>query len=150
MRTIGRLCAVAAASALAGAAPAAADTLPGRDTPFRAAQAPADQYTTPTPVAPLDTPPAAQPSAGVPERGRPDGRERPARGERHEGGTAPHAEAPGVAGVDGSTTSPPPDARGTLPFTGGDLLALVWIALALLAAGAGAEIARRRLEARRA
>lgn len=132
-------CALVAMCALVVAAPAAADTLPGRDTPFRAAQAPADQYTTPTPVAPLETSPTTQPS---------DRSERGGSGENPSGGTEPLTESPGVAGVDRATSSPR-DARGTLPFTGADLLALVWIALALIVAGTAVEIARRRFEARR-
>jgi DNA polymerase-3 subunit gamma/tau len=132
------------------ATPAAADTLPGRDTPFTPSQAAAAQYTTPTPTTPLN--PQASPAVQgeiIPGReaaeGEAPGGTAPAEAP---GGTAPATEAPAVAPLDTGATTSPPRAGGTLPFTGGDLLALVWIALALVALGTVAEVIRRRLEAR--
>lgn len=135
-------------AALALAAPAAADTLQGRDTPFTAAQAAADQYTTPTPQTPLvgpattTTPPAV---AGDVTEGGPSGEGPAVAGDTipGEGEAGAQAEAGGTAGA----TDSGPATSGTLPFTGADLLALVWIALALVALGTAIEVVRRRLDA---
>lgn len=143
-------CLSAFVAALAAAGPAAADTLAPREGPFGAAQAPADQYTTPTPIAP---PPASQPASGGEEGaargGGEEGAARGGAGDRAGGGTAPTSQGLRPAEVDGATAAPP-KASGTLPFTGRDLLALVWIALALIVAGTAGEVLRRRIEARRA
>lgn len=138
---------LAVVGALMAATPAAADTLPGRETPFTPSQAAAAQYTTPTPTAPISTPAAAAPAVAG-ETTPPEAvADEDAGGENEGGGALPGAD-PLSAPVDTGATTSPPQARGTLPFTGGDLLALVWIALALVALGAAAEIARRRLDSR--
>jgi hypothetical protein len=124
------------------AAPAApADTLPGRDSPFTPSQAVADQYLTP-PVNPRQAAPS-----GVGAGGAVGGVVVPGEG-TEDAGRAPVA-GQGPALVERGATAPSAPG-GTLPFTGGDLLALVWIALALVAAGTAIEVARRRLEAARA
>lgn len=133
---------VASLAVLLVAAPvASADTLPGRDSPFTPSQAVADQY-----LSPAANPRQAAPSA-VGAEGDVGGVVVPGEAADDAGRAPVSGQAPAL--VDRGATAPGSPA-GTLPFTGSDLLALVWIALALVAAGTLLEVARRRLEAARA
>jgi hypothetical protein len=147
-RTITALAGAILATTLFAAA-ASADTLAGRAAPFTPAQAPGDQYTTPDAPAPPpqvggEVTPTSTPSR---ERGNPDAEE--VAGERATGDqVAAQAEPGGQVGARVEPGVTAPKARGgSLPFTGSDLGTLVWIALALVAAGLVVEVARRRLAA---
>lgn len=147
-RTITALAGAILATTLFAAA-ASADTLAGRAAPFTPAQAPGDQYTTPDAPAPPpqvggEVTPTSTPSR---ERGNPDAEE--VAGERATGDqVAAQAEPGGQVGARVEPGVTAPKARGgSLPFTGSDLGMLVWIALALVAAGLVVEVARRRLAA---
>lgn len=130
-----------------GAPAATADTLPQRESAFTPAQAVGDQYTSPpAPTGPSEVAPATtrpQDVAGVEEEEQPAGGGVGAGGD----GGQPVGGA-GPALVETGATAPS-RRGGSLPFTGSDLLALVWIALALVAAGTVIEVARRRYEALR-
>lgn len=132
------------------AATASADTLPGRAAPFAPAQAPGDQYTTPGDPVPPTTPPGQVGAEENPPSSSGRGDNDPDVGADDVPGPAGEQEtAPG--GDVGATVEPgataPKAGGGSLPFTGSNLLALVWIALALVTAGVVAEVARRRLGA---
>jgi hypothetical protein len=143
--SITRALVVSLAVLLLAAPVAAADTLPGRDSPFTPSQAVADQY-----LGPAATPPAANPRQAAPSAVAPGavgGVVVPGEGADDAGSAPVSGQAPAL--VERGSTAPGRP-TGTLPFTGSDLLALVWIALALVAAGTVIEVARRRLEAGRA
>lgn len=141
MDSITRALVASLAALLLAATAASADTLPGRDSPFTPSQAVADQY-----LSPAANPRQATPS-GVGAGGDVGGVVVPGEA-ADDAGSAPVAgQAPAL--VERGATAPGRP-TGTLPFTGSDLLALVWIALALVAAGILIEVARRRLEAARA
>ena len=151
-RTITALAGAILATTLFAAA-ASADTLAGRAAPFTPAQAPGDQYTTPDAPAPPpqvggEVTPTPNPSQ---DRGNPDaGVDAEELGGDQATGdqVGAQAEPEGQVGARVEPGVTAPKARGgSLPFTGSDLGTLVWIALALVAAGLVVEVARRRLAA---